>query len=116
VDQLWAHSITVVSEFIELAQPSRRAAVVARWSKPSAKEWAWATIGVLSFPAQFIYANAVMSEILLQTAVMLLAGAAWLFIKIHKARYFAGVTAAAILAFYLSQYLRLWLWYCRQGV
>ena len=74
----------------------------ARWSKPSAKEWAWATIGVLSFPAQFIYANAVMSEILLQTAVMLLAGAAWLFIKIHKARYFAGVTAAAILAFLLK--------------
>ena len=74
----------------------------ARWGKPRAKNWAWAVVGVLSFPAQFIYANAVMSEIILQTAVLLLAGAAWLFIRTYKARYFAGVAAAAIIAFLLK--------------
>lgn len=58
--------------------------------------WLVALLGVLLFPAQLIYANAVMSEVLLQTVVMALAVAGWKFIKTRKTRYFVGVAACAI--------------------
>jgi len=50
--------------------------VLIYWAKraePSAKQWA-ASLFLLLFPGQFIYANAVMSEIVLQTVVLGLAG------------------------------------------
>ncbi len=58
--------------------------------------WLVALLGVLLFPAQLIYANAVMSEMLLQTVVMASAVAGWKFIKTRRTRYFMVVVAGAI--------------------
>ncbi|MBF9237125.1 hypothetical protein I2I05_06915 [Hymenobacter sp. BT683] len=74
----------------------------AYWWTPSARNWGWAVLGLLTFPAQYIYASAVMSEMLLQTAVVALAVSSILFIKRPKYRYFAGVMGALILALLLK--------------
>ena len=61
----------------------------AKLARPTPKKWVIALLGILSFPAQLIYANAVMSEVLLQTAVgaMLVAGV--LYIQTRKQKYVA---------------------------
>lgn len=58
--------------------------------------WALAVLGVLTFPAQLIYANAVMSEVLLQTAVMALMVTSLLFIATTRARHLAWASGAMI--------------------
>lgn len=74
----------------------------ARRALPSSRQWATALIGVLSFPAQFIYANAVMSEIVLQSAVLIMASAGLLFIKTLKKRHFAAAAGGLVLALLLK--------------
>jgi hypothetical protein len=50
--------------------------LVLRWwaqrARPGRRQWRWALL-LLFFPAQFIYANALMSELVLQTVVLVLA-------------------------------------------
>ena len=74
----------------------------AQWARPKACSWLVAIAGVLTFPAQFIYANAVMSEMLLQTAVVGLVAAGGLFIENRQKRYFAAVAAFTIVALLLK--------------
>ncbi|MEL5993112.1 hypothetical protein [Hymenobacter segetis] len=57
---------------------------------------------MLTFPAQLIYASAVMSETLLQTAVLGIAIAALAFIHSPRLRYWAGGAVAAIAALLLK--------------
>ena len=71
-------------------------------ARPKGSTWALAILAILSFPSQLIYANAVMSELLLQTAVVAMVGFGILFIQRRKKRYFAGVTGAAIAALLLK--------------
>ena len=70
----------------------------ARRARPRAGEWGWATVMALSFPAQLIYASAVMSEILLQAVVVGLTGMSLLFIGTEKKRYLLGMAAAVVAA------------------
>ena len=74
----------------------------ARRVQPKTSTWGVVVIGLLSFPAQFIYANAGMSEILLQTAVVAIVGASLLFIREQKKQYFAGIAIALVLALLLK--------------
>ncbi|MDB5236492.1 MAG: hypothetical protein JWR44_3485 [Hymenobacter sp.] len=74
----------------------------ARERRPQPADWKFAVGGVLFFPAQLVYPNAVMSETLLQTAVVLMMTAGLFFVKTHKRRYFAGAAAALVLAFLLK--------------
>ena len=74
----------------------------AQWARPKARSWGVAIAGVLTFPAQFIYANAVMSEMLLQTAVVALVAAGVLFSQNRQKRYFVGVAGATIVALLLK--------------
>jgi hypothetical protein len=69
-----------------------------RWGRPTAKQWLWAVGGILTFPAQFIYPNAVMSEAVLQAMIMAMLVAAVLYIDQKKERYAAGFVAALVLA------------------
>lgn len=74
----------------------------ARWARPQGRQWGWAVVGALTFPAQLIYANAVMSEAALQAVVLLLL-VAWLaYSQTQKMVYFAAVVAAAIAALLLK--------------
>jgi len=70
----------------------------ARRAQPDRSKWVVVLIGILTFPAQFIYANAVMSEVILQAVVLAIAGAGILFIGSHKKRYFVAVAGAIVLA------------------
>ncbi|MBD2721373.1 hypothetical protein [Hymenobacter armeniacus] len=70
----------------------------ARWARPSAKEWAMAMVVCLTFPAQLIYANAVMSELLLQTTLLVMLLAALLYIRRSRTSYAAGVVVALVVA------------------
>lgn len=70
----------------------------ARWSRPPTKRWIVAVLGILTFPAQIIYANAVMSEILLQTIVVGMMVASLAFIKTRRKIYFGGLAGALALA------------------
>lgn len=76
--------------------------LILRWwaqvMRPPGRNWLVASICVVLYPAQFIYANAVMSEMLLQTAVVAMAGAGLLFIKTCRRRYFAGAAGALVMA------------------
>jgi hypothetical protein len=74
----------------------------ANWAQPKATNWWWAVVGILSFPAQFIYANAVMSETLLQTVVLGMTVAGFLFIRTGKRKYLVGVAGAAVAALFLK--------------
>ena len=73
-----------------------------RWAQPKASQWVTAVVSVLTFPAQLIYANAVMSEMLLQAAVVAMLGAGLAFIETKRSRYFVGVAAATIAALLLK--------------
>ncbi|WP_157780877.1 hypothetical protein [Hymenobacter sedentarius] len=74
----------------------------ARRARPKARQWARALVVVLSFPAQLIYANAVMSEMLLQTAVVVMIATGLGFIRTQRKQYFAGVAGATIVALLLK--------------
>ena len=74
----------------------------ARRARPKAWDWVVALLAVLSFPAQFIYANAVMSEVPLQAAVVATAGFGLCFISTRKQHYLAGAAGAIVLAFLLK--------------
>jgi hypothetical protein len=70
----------------------------ARWAAPKAKCWGLAVAGMATFPAQFIYANAVMSEIVLQAVIMALAVACLLYIKRKSYGSAAVIMVALVLA------------------
>ena len=74
----------------------------ARRGRPRTMHWVWAGAGILTFPAQFIYANAVMSEMLLQTVVVAMVALTLRFIKTRQKRYFAGAAGAVVLALLLK--------------
>lgn len=80
--------------------------IVLRWwaqrARPQGRDWAMALAGVLLFPAQLIYANAVMAEMLLQTVVLMLAAAALQFIETGALRYFAGMAVAVVVGLLLK--------------
>ena len=71
-------------------------------ARPNPRDWVWAVAGILTFPAQLIYSSTVMSETMLQTAVLVMAGAGLLFIKTHSKRALAGVAGAVVLALLLK--------------
>ncbi|WP_204378331.1 hypothetical protein [Hymenobacter lapidarius] len=74
----------------------------ARTVRPQRQCWKWAVVLVLLFPAQLIYANAVMSEMLLQTMVVgIFWGGMWA-VESPKPKYMAGVAAATVLALLLK--------------
>ena len=74
----------------------------AQWARPSFGEWGLAVSGILTFPAQFIYASAVMSETLLQASVMAMVVAALAFIKNPKLKYEVAGAGAVIVALLLK--------------
>ena len=79
------------------------ALVLGRWAAsrarpPGWRAWAAALALALSFPAQLIYANAVMSEVSLQALVLLGAGLAVAFGRTGRARYLAGVAGVLVAA------------------
>lgn len=74
----------------------------ARLGRPKPSHWPWAVLIILTFPAQFIYASAVMSEMMLQTVAVGMAAAGLLFIRAQRRRYFAGVAVAVVLALLLK--------------
>ncbi|HET9503224.1 MAG TPA: hypothetical protein VFO93_06765 [Hymenobacter sp.] len=69
---------------------------------PGAAQWVAALALALSFPAQFIYANALMSEVPLQAVVLLGAGLGVRFWHNGQARYLAGATVAVVAAWLLK--------------
>ena len=73
-----------------------------RWASPSFRDWMLAVVTMLPFPAQFIYASAVMSEMLLQTAVLGIAVSALAFIDFPRLRYCAGGVVAVVAALLLK--------------
>ncbi len=94
----WPVAMLVVQNLLSLFNIGLVLSFWARWSHPKTSTWGWGLLAVLSFPAQFIYANAVMSEMLLQTVVLGAVGAGLLFINTGKLRYFACVVGALVLA------------------
>jgi hypothetical protein len=81
------------------------AVVLSSWAAsyprpPRPGNWAVALGLALSFPAQLIYANALMSEIGLQAVLMLGAGLAAGFVRTNRLSYLAG-TAACLVAGWL---------------
>ena len=74
----------------------------ARRARPQDGEWGLATVMTLSFPAQLIYANAVMSEIPLQATVVAIMGMSLLFIGTEKKRYLLGMAGGATVALLLK--------------
>ncbi|WP_156176053.1 hypothetical protein [Hymenobacter terrenus] len=72
------------------------------WARPSISEWSLALGIILTFPAQLIYANAVMSEALLQTVVLAMTAGSYLFIKTGSKRYLVGVAGALVAALLLK--------------
>lgn len=58
------------------------------------KQWSGALLLILSCPGQFIYANALMSEILMQSLVTVMAALALLFLATKRSLYFLGSCVA----------------------
>ena len=73
-----------------------------RARQPSRGAWAAALLLALSFPAQLIYANALMSEIPLQAVLLLGAGLAARVVRTGRARYAAGLAGALVAAWLLK--------------
>ena len=71
-------------------------------------KWGLAVLAVLSFPGQFIYANAVMSEMLLQTVVVGMVCCGLLLIHTRKRKYAVGVVVAAVVALLLKPVFYPW--------
>ena len=74
----------------------------ARARPPGPRAWAAALGLALSFPAQLIYANAVMSELPLQAVLLLGAGLAARFARAGRARYLAGAAGTLVAAWLLK--------------
>ncbi len=74
----------------------------ARTVSPQRRYWKWAVVLGLSFPAQLVYANAVMSEMLLQTVVMGMFWSGVWVVESRKPKYIAAVAAATVLALLLK--------------
>ena len=74
----------------------------ARTAQPTGRHWLGAVGIVLLFPAQLIYANAVMSELWLQVCLLGAVGSALLFSITERLRYFVGGAAAIGLALLLK--------------
>lgn len=74
----------------------------ARHVRPKTQHWILAVLGVLTFPAQIIYASTVMSEVPLQSVVLALAVMGGNFITTGKTKYVAGVVACVIVALLLK--------------
>lgn len=74
----------------------------ARMAQPARRHWLGAVVIVLLFPAQLIYANAVMSEIWLQVCLLGAVGSALLFSITGQLRYFVGGAVALGLALLLK--------------
>ena len=79
-------------------------AIVLRWwsqrARPTQRQWAGALVLLLTFPGQLIYANAVMSELLLQAVVLAMTGAGLYFIETKANKWWAlacGASVAALL-------------------
>ena len=94
----WPVALLVVQNLLSLLNIGLVLSFWARWAHPKTSTWGWGLLAALSFPAQFIYANAVMSEMLLQTVVLGAVGAGLLFISTGKSHYFASVAGALALA------------------
>ena len=70
--------------------------------RPGRKHWMMALLCVLTFPAQLIYANAVMSEVLLQAVVVVMTGFGLAFLRSQKVHTLAGVAGCAVAALLLK--------------
>lgn len=70
----------------------------ARRARPRPRQWAGALALVLTFPAQLIYANGVMSESFLQSWLLGLVAVAVVFCRTGKLRYWAALAGSVILA------------------
>ena len=70
--------------------------------RPGPRQWALALALALTWPAQLIYASAVMSEVLLQSLVLAMTVLAWRFWQHGRSRDFAGVGLALGAAFMLK--------------
>ena len=77
-------------------------AVVLQWwgrrVRPTRRQWVGALALLLTFPGQFIYANAVMSELLLQAVVLVMMGAGLYFIETKANKWWALACAASAAA------------------
>ena len=79
--------------------------ILSRWAlrvRPLPRHWGGALALALTFPAQLIYANSVMSEGLLQSLLLALAGASLAFCQSGRRRYWLGVAGAVTLAMLLK--------------
>lgn len=80
--------------------------VVLRWwakhARPQTKQWLGAVVLMGAFPAQFIYASAVMSEIPLQAAIMLIACMGIRFLTTDRTRYFIGLCLGCVIALFIK--------------
>lgn len=74
----------------------------ARRVRPGSGEWVLAVAGILTFPAQFIYASAVMSETWLQGAVVGMVVAALTFSEHPRLKYAVAGAGAVIAALLLK--------------
>ncbi len=74
----------------------------ARQVQPAPEHWIGALALVFSFPAQLIYANAVMSEAFLQSLLLALTAAAFAFYRTGGLRYWVGIGGAVMLAMLLK--------------
>lgn len=79
--------------------------VLSWWGRrvnPLPKQWLAAVALALTFPAQLIYANAVMSELMLQILLLGLVAALLAFHRTDKRQYWLGAAAAIALALLLK--------------
>ena len=80
-------------------------AVLTWWARrvePSTRHWLGALAFVLTFPAQIIYANAVMSEAFLQALLVILVATIAAFYRTGRLRDWVGVAGAVTLALLLK--------------
>ena len=81
------------------------AMVLTEWGQrtaPTARQWVGAVALTLTFPAQLIYANAVMSEGILQSVLLGLVGLLLLFYRTDDLRYWLGAAGAVTVALLLK--------------
>ena len=79
--------------------------VLSRWARrtrPLLRQWVGALALILTFPAQLIYANAVMSESFLQSLLLAAMVAALVFYRTGRLRYWVGVAGAVTMALLLK--------------
>lgn len=74
----------------------------ARQTQPSSRHWIGAVILALTFPAQLIYVNSVMSEALLQSILLALGVAILAFYRTGELRHWLGIACAVLLALLLK--------------